>query len=112
MIKPPGEPREQHLGESSSYTKFHKNEMTIRVDILWRIFGNSVKKFKMKSQDRKTSFFLVNLTENFQKIYIFGSRDLNFLKNVADYIHPSGHLVFYDIFCGSNFYNKSIGIFE
>ena len=47
------------------------------VDILWRIFGKRGKKFKMKSQERKMSFY-VNLTENFKKLCFFEFCDLNF----------------------------------
>jgi hypothetical protein len=28
---------------------------------------------------------------------------LQFLKNAPDYINPSGHFVFYEFFCSSNF---------
>ena len=42
LIQPPGEPREQRLGDvrqkSLSNTKFHKFH-TGRVEIYWRIFG-------------------------------------------------------------------------
>ena len=45
LIQPPGEPREQ------------QDEMTGRVDILWRIFEKIAKKLKMKSQERKNVVF-------------------------------------------------------
>ena len=36
---------------------FIKDEMTCRVDILWRIFGKIAKKLKMKSQEQKNLIF-------------------------------------------------------
>ena len=69
------------------------------VDILWRIFGKNGKKFKMKSQDRKTS---ENFAETFKKLCFFGFVTFNFFeffsKNAPDYIDPSSHFVFYEIF--------------
>ena len=77
------------------------------IDILWSILRKSGKKFKMKSQDRKTSF-MVKLTENFLKLYHFGSRDFYFnFFEIFSKMHPyrlfkpSVHFFFYDIFGGS-----------
>ena len=64
LIQLPGEPREQHLGDvrpkkfelhkfSFTTKNFIKDEMTGRVDILWRIFEKIAKKLKMKSQEQK-----------------------------------------------------------
>ena len=99
LLKPPrGVPREHHQGEvwqkSSSYTKFHRTQqMTGRVDIVWRIFFYKIaEKLKMKSQDRK-NVGLMNLSENVKKEYFFGFCDLNlifffnFFKNAPDYIY-------------------------
>ena len=60
LIQPPGGPREQRLGEVRP-KKFELRKF------ICRIFGKSGKKFKMKSQNQKISY-LVNLTENFQKM--------------------------------------------
>ena len=81
---------------------FIKDKMTRRVNILWRIFEKIAKNLKMKSQERKTSF-LVNLSENFPKIWALLLQFCSFLKNAPDYIYPSGHFVLYEIFCCSNF---------
>ena len=62
LIQPPGEPREQHLGDVR-HKKFElhkiniKDKMTERVDILWRIFEKIAKKLKMKSQGQKDVVF-------------------------------------------------------
>ena len=56
------------------------------VNILWRIFGKSGK-LEMKS--------LENI--------VFGK---------FNYIDPSGHSVYYEILCGSNFYNSFSSIVE
>ena len=92
LIQSPGEPREQHLGavspKSSSYTKWPEGSM-----------------YAFTS-------FMVNLSENFPKIYFFGSCYFNFnyfcsfLKNAPDFIDPSGNFVFHEIFCSTNFENS------
>ena len=51
--------------------------MTRRADLLSRIFEKNEKKLNMKSRNGKT-LFLVNLSENVQQIYFFGSCYLNF----------------------------------
>ena len=42
LIQPPGEPREQHLGDVDQKVRatqnFIKDKMTGRVNILWRIY--------------------------------------------------------------------------
>ena len=43
--------------KSSSYTKFHKILWTGRVEILWRIFKKSAKKFKWSHNNGKTLAF-------------------------------------------------------
>ena len=92
MIQPQGEPREHHLGEvwpkSLSYTKYS---------------GAFFKKCKIVKNlvQKQKSLFLVNLSENVQKLCFFGSCDLNFnffLKHAPDYNDPSGHFVIYEIF--------------
>ena len=51
---------------------------------------------------------LVNLSENVQQFNFLGSCyfNLNFSKNVPDYIDPSGHFVFYKFFCNGDFMKK------
>ena len=57
LIQPPGEPREQHLGDVRT-KKFELHKMTGRVDILiFTHFEKNAKKFKMKSQERKNIVF-------------------------------------------------------
>ena len=67
---------------------FIKYKITGMVNLRWCIFWKSGKKFKIKLQDRKLSF-LGPMT-----------------SNAPIYIDPSGHFVFHDIYCGSNFYNS------
>ena len=70
-----------------------------------------IKKLKIKSQNRKTLFF-VNSTENLKKCAFLGPVNsistffFRFSEKYAILIDPSGHFVFYEIFCGSNFYNS------
>ena len=63
----------------------------------------------MKSQVWK------NYSKYVLKMCFFGSCDFfNFFfsKNPPDYIDPSGHFVFYEILCRSNFYNSFFSIVE
>ena len=57
--------------------------MTGRVDIVWRIFKKTAKTV--------TSFLTF----------------CNFFKNTPQYIDPSGHFVFYENFCSSNFLGRT-----
>ena len=71
----------------------------------WPPHAELRKKFKMKSHDWRSSF-LVNLTENFQKLCFFWFCDFNInFFEIMSYIDPSGHFVFYKIFV-TNFYNS------
>ena len=76
MIQPPGEPREQRLGEvyqkSSSYTKFHKRQNYRNGRYTLGHFLKKRKKVQNEVTGPKTAF-LVNLTENFRKLCFFGS---------------------------------------
>ena len=56
--------------------------MTGRVNILWRIFDKNAKKLKMKSLERKTSFFLLIYLKTFKKFTFWGpvTSILTFLK--------------------------------
>ena len=101
---------------SSRWMKFDqkvpatKNFITDKGSIYSGAFLRKVKckKLKMKSQKWK-SLFLVNDYENVQNLCFFGPVTstltfCNYLNNSPEYIEPSGHFVFQDFFCSSNFY--------
>ena len=62
---------------SWSYTKFHKRQMTGRVDILRHIYVKCKKSSKWSHRTGKTSF-LVNLSENVKILCFFVSCDFIF----------------------------------
>ena len=77
---------------------FIKDKMTGRVNIILRIFEKIAKKLKMKSQEQK-NVVLVNLSENFPKIYFFGSCYFNFdFLAVFSKIHQSKSTVLVILF--------------
>ena len=103
LIQPPGEPREQHLGDVRSNQKFCATQNFIKKND-----RKIAKKLKMKSQERKKRRFWL--------IYLKHSKNLLiwvlllqfelfciFLKTAPEYMDPSGHFVFHEFFCSSNF---------
>ena len=101
---------EKTSSKSLRYTKFHK--ITGRVDIVWRIFKKTAKKLKLKSQDPKKYFFFNVFISIKQKIsFSVPVTSLlnfwNFLQKAPVYIDPSGHFVFYEILCSSNFLGRT-----
>ena len=82
LIQPPGEPREQHLGDVRPNSvwatqNFMKNKMTGRVDILWCIFEKSKKVKNEVIGTEKFRFWLIYL-KTFKKITFFGPCYFNF----------------------------------
>jgi hypothetical protein len=94
LIQPPGEPREQHLGDVRQKVRasqnFIKDKMTGRVNILKRIFEKIAKKVKIEvTGTKKRSFWLFYL-KTFHKTTFLGPVTsiltfCSFLKNVPDH---------------------------
>ena len=72
------------------------------VDIL--IFEKNEKKSKFKSQYPNKHLFSLFSEKLTKKWSFFRSGYFNFLKNAPEYIDPSGHLIFYEVFCSEIFF--------
>ena len=95
MIQPPGEPREQHLGDVQLKNcelctqHFIKNKMTGRVHILWRIFWKNAKKLKNEVTGTEIRRFWLIYLKTFDKFTFFSPVSsilpfFGFLKNTPE----------------------------
>ena len=115
LIQPPGEPREQHLGDvrpkSSSYTKFHKRQNDRKGRYTIANFWKNWKKVKNEvtgTENRRIWLIYLKTFHNFTflgpvtSILIF----LQFSQKCARLYRPFRSFRLYENFCNSNFYNS------
>ena len=87
-------------------SRFLKDKITGRVDILWRIFEKITK--KVKNEQERKNVILANYSKNVKKIVLFWVLWLQFnfflQKCTRKYRPFLLFYVFYEFFCSSNFY--------
>ena len=89
--------KERWLIEVWATKKFIKDQMTGKVDIVWRIVEKNCKKIKFKFIVPKKS---TNIYQRFGTMTSFFTFFSSFLKKAPEYIDPSCHFVLYEILCG------------